>query len=114
HVIFFSRLGDSVNLWQVAITPKTWQIQGPAQRLTTGADWELDPSLAADGRLVFATADEHQDLWTLPIDADRSKVTGKTQQLTLTGGNCARPSLSSDGRRLVFLSDSSGNGAVWT
>jgi eukaryotic-like serine/threonine-protein kinase len=113
RIIFSCRLADSVNLWQVAIAAKTWQIQDPPQRLTTGSGQEFNPSLAADGRMVFATVDQHLSLWMLPIDANGGKVMGEPQPLTQTAGNSLRPSLSSDGRKLVFVSDRSGNAKIW-
>jgi serine/threonine protein kinase len=113
HIIFFSRLGDSTNLWQVAIKPKTWQIQDAPERLTTGAGQEIDPSLAADGHLVFATTDQRLNLWTLPIDANSGKAIGQLQPLTQLGANSMRPSLSADGKKLVFESDRTGNVDIW-
>jgi Tol biopolymer transport system component len=113
HIIFSAGLGDSTNLWQVQITPRTWQINDSPQRLTTGAGHESSPSLAADGRLVFTTANRHLDLWELPIDPTSGKTAGKPEQLTRSGANSQRPALSSDGKRLVFTSDKSGKLDVW-
>jgi eukaryotic-like serine/threonine-protein kinase len=113
HIVFSAGLGDSTNLWQVPITPRTWQINDPPQRLTTGAGQESSPSLAADGRLAFATVVRHSDLWSLPIDLDSGKTRSTQQQLTRSGANSQRPSFSSDGRKLIYISDRSGNLDVW-
>ncbi|HUQ90979.1 MAG TPA: protein kinase, partial [Bryobacteraceae bacterium] len=113
QIVFSAGLGDSSNLWQLPITPITWQIKGPPQPLTSGAGQESGASLAADGRLVFTTAEWHEDLWMLSINANAGKALGKPQQLTRSGGSSYRPSLSSDGRKLVYLSDRSGNSDVW-
>ena len=113
HIVFSAGLGDSTNLWQVPITPTTWQINGPPKSLTTGAGQESGPSLAADGRLVFATVARHTDLWSLPIDLNSGKTMAKPQQLTRSGANSQRPSFSSDGKKLIYISDRSGNLDVW-
>src|SRR5207253_6774324 len=113
HIVFSAVLGDSTNLWQVPITPRTWQINDPPQRLTTGAGHESGPSLAADGSLVFTTEDKRLDLWTLPINLNNGKTSGKLEQLTRSGGNSQRPAFSCDGRKLVFVSVRSGKLDIW-
>lgn len=113
RIVFFARLGDATNLWQVAINPKAWQINDPPQRLTTGAGQELFPSMSADGRLVFMTGGGHLALWMLAMENNRAKVQGKPEQLTRSGDASLRPSLSSDGRKLAFLSSRSGTSQVW-
>jgi Tol biopolymer transport system component len=113
RILFVSKVGDSTNLWQAAIKPKTWQIQDTPERLTTGAGQELYASLADDGRLVFATVDQRLNLWTMATDANKGTVAGNPQPLTQPGANSSRPSLSADGRKLVFESDRSGNVDIW-
>jgi Tol biopolymer transport system component len=113
RVIFSALLGDSANLWQVAIHPKTWWIKDAPLRLTAGSGQEFSPSLASNGRLVFATVKQHANLWTLPLDANGGYVTGDPAVLSSTDANSFRPSLSADGRSLVFVSDQSGNREIW-
>ena len=93
-IVFTAGLGDTTNLWKILINPRTFSIKDPPERLTTGTERELRPSLTADGRLVFATIDPHLDLWTLALDADRGKITGNPQQLTRSGPDNKRPCLS--------------------
>ena len=113
HIIFYAQTGDTNNLWQVAINPKTWQVEHAPERLTTGAGQEVDPSVSADGQLVFATTDERLNLWIIPLDANSGRAMGKQQALTQSAASSARPSLSSDGRTLVFESARSGNVDIW-
>jgi dipeptidyl aminopeptidase/acylaminoacyl peptidase len=40
-VVFSARAGDSINLWQVPISTRTWQVAGVPRRLTFGAGPEL-------------------------------------------------------------------------
>ena len=113
QIVFSARLGDSTNLWRLAVDRKSWKIKGRPERMTAGSSQEFSPSLADGGRLVFATIEQRQNLWMLPIDANEGRATGKAQVLTHAGVSNTRPSLSLDGRRLVFLSDKSGNTDVW-
>jgi Tol biopolymer transport system component/tRNA A-37 threonylcarbamoyl transferase component Bud32 len=113
RILFSASLGDSANLWQAKISLRTWQIQDPPQRLTTGAAQESGPSISADGSLAFSTLVSESNLWMLAIDTNRGKVLGTPQQLTTAGGGSMRPSLSQDGRKLVFVSNRSGNPDIW-
>jgi Tol biopolymer transport system component len=112
-IVFTAGLGDTTNLWKIPIDPRNFSINSRPERLTTGPDRELRPSLTADGRLVFATIEPHLDLWTLALDADRGKVAGNPKQLTRSGPNSKRPSLSADGQKLIFMSSRSGNADIW-
>jgi Tol biopolymer transport system component len=113
QIIFSARLGDSTNLWRVTVDRKSWKIKNQPERVTAGSSQEFSPSLAKDGRIVFATVDQRQNLWTLPLETNAGRATGKAEVLTQTGVSNTRPSLSRDGRRLVFLSDKAGNADVW-
>ena len=107
-----ARLGDSVNLWQIALSGKTWQIEGPAQRLTFGAGLEVQPSAAA-GRLVFASLTESSNIWSLPVEASQGKTSGVIQQITRGAVMDEVPAVSANGKQLVFLSNRSGSRQLW-
>ena len=111
-IIFSAGLGDSINIWQVGIASKTWQISNAAQRLTFGAG-EVDPSLAGPGRLVFASFSAKSDIWSLPIDANQGKVLGEPELLTQNATDNVNPSLSADGKKLAFNSTRSGHPDIW-
>ncbi|MDA2937054.1 hypothetical protein MYX75_02170, partial [Acidobacteria bacterium AH-259-A15] len=113
-VIFSARLGDSTNLWKVPISTTTWQIAGPAERLTLGTGIENQASLAESGQLVFTSLNQNFDLWSLPIDANQGKVVGEIQQVTANAAADHSPSISADGSKLIFASNRSGNWDVWT
>jgi eukaryotic-like serine/threonine-protein kinase len=116
-VVFTARSGDSVNVWQVGISPKTWKITGKPQRLTSGSGLEDKPSIAAspDGRLsvVFASLLEDFNIWALPIDADQGRITGELLRLTQSAADDRNPALSVDGKRLFFGSNRTGNQEIW-
>jgi Tol biopolymer transport system component/DNA-binding winged helix-turn-helix (wHTH) protein len=113
HVLFHAQLGDSVNLWQVSISPKTFRVEGPAQRLTSGSGLELAPSVARNGAVVFSSVVADGDIWALPVDANQGRPVGNLEQLTLGGSDENSPSISLDGKTLVFVSDRSGSPDVW-
>jgi len=113
RVYFSARAGDSVNLWQVSISPKNWRITGPAYRVTSGSGLEVRPSLAKTGLLVFSSLTENADIWSLPIEAAEGRVTGDPEQLTRNLAADYLPSLSADGKKLVFASRRSGNADIW-
>jgi Tol biopolymer transport system component len=119
HIVFSATQGDSQNIWQIPIAPGTFQITGPAQRLTSGTGIEGDPSLVYAGtgaktpRLVFSSLTENGDIWSVPMDTNRAKVLGEVQRLTQDVASDIRPSITGDGTRMVFNSNRLGNWDVW-
>jgi Tol biopolymer transport system component len=112
-LLFTATLGDSHNVWQVPISPKSWQVLGTPGRLTFGAGREIQPSMTSGGRLVFSSVTSNMDIWKLPIDANQGKVVGEMQRLTQNTAKDIPFDLSADGRRLLFLSTRSGTLHVW-
>ena len=94
QVVFSAQLGDSTSLWQVEIMPGTWQISGAPTRLTTTSGLDAEPTMAADGSLVYAGLTENADIWSLPLDANRGKITGPFQPLTRSVASDTGPSVS--------------------
>jgi eukaryotic-like serine/threonine-protein kinase len=113
RVLFSARLGDSTNLWKVPLSPETWQVSGLPERVTFGTGEETQPSIAADGRLVFSNLVSNIDVWSLPIQANQGRVTGEAQRLTQDAARDYCPSVSADGKTLVFLSKRSENTDIW-
>jgi eukaryotic-like serine/threonine-protein kinase len=116
-VIFSARSADSTNLWRIGISPRTWKVTGPPERLTSGLTLEVNPSVVSGPggatRVAFASLTENANIWSLPIDANRGRVTGELQQLTREAAVDFFPSLSPDGTKLVFVSTRSGSQEVW-
>jgi len=113
RIVLPARKGDSQNLWQATISPRTWRVTDPARRLTTGPGPEDTPSVAADGRMVFANVITTNDLWSLPVQANMGKVTGEIQRLTQDAADDQHPSYSRDGKKMVFTSSRLGTMDVW-
>jgi serine/threonine protein kinase/Tol biopolymer transport system component len=113
HFIFPARSGDSVNLWKAPLSPRTWQVDGPLERITFGSADESAPSLASDGRLAFAAMASNSDVWSLPVDTDRARVTGELARLTTDPATDFYPTVSYNGRRVAFLSARGRGVEVW-
>ena len=112
HILFSARLGDSTNIWRLPISTESWQVSCNAERLTSGIG-EFQPSMAADGRLVFASVVRNVDVWSLPVDADSATVTGEIEQVTRDGAMDSTASVSADGKIISFASNRSGHFDVW-
>jgi Tol biopolymer transport system component len=114
RILFSARVGDSVALWRVPISPNTWRISQPPERLTFGTGSEEQPSIAATGRLAFASLSENIDVWSLPIDPDQARPRGEPQRLTEDTAPEQQPSISADGKQLVYATNRSGKQSIWT
>lgn len=116
-VIFSARSGDSTNLWQVDLSPQTFQATGEPVKLTSGTAFEWQPSMAAlaggGRRMVFASLSENHDIWSLPVAADQARLAGSPQRLTDNAAQDHSGSLSANGRKLAFLSNRTGFTQVW-
>ena len=117
-VAFAAGLGDTTNLWELKLSPRTRKVTGPAVRLTFGTGVEVQPSFASRPggglRLLFSTLRPNVDVWTAPIDANQGKTTGAMQPVTRNISFDGYPAISADGEKLVFISSRSGNWDVWT
>jgi eukaryotic-like serine/threonine-protein kinase len=111
-VFFSGSVGESTNLWQIAVSPETGRASGSARRLTLGTAEEAKPSVASGGRIVFASLTHALNIWSVPIAADDGKVNGSPQQLTSAAFDAA-PTVSTDSRKLAFISRRLGNADVW-
>ena len=116
-LVFSARSGDSTNLWRIPISPKTWKVSGPPQRLTSGAAKEQAPSvgLGPGGivRLAFASLTDNPSIWSLPIDPNQGRVTGRPKRLTQENAPDFHPVLSPDGDKMVWVSARTGSQEIW-
>ena len=113
EVLFVASFGGPTNIWQIAISPKTWRAEGQARRLTFGTGEETAPSPAKDGRLLFSAIVRNVDVWSLPADGNQGKPTGEARRLTNDAATDDWPSISADGKVLAFASDRAGSRDVW-
>jgi eukaryotic-like serine/threonine-protein kinase len=111
--VFSAGAGDANNIWSVGLSPKTWQLKGAPQRLTSGTDWESDPSFGSTKLFAFSSLTVNYDIWCLPIQANTGKPLTKPYPLTRDAADDIHPSLSSDGTKLAFNSNRLGQPDIW-
>jgi serine/threonine protein kinase len=104
---------DSVNLWSVPLSPRTWKAAGPARQLTSGTALEVRPAVTPSGELLFTSAETKTGIWMLPLQANQGKATGEMKQLTRGTAFHGQPSVSLDGRKVVYYTTKSGNMDIW-
>jgi Tol biopolymer transport system component len=104
RIVFSGSSGDTTNLWEMPISPGSFQITDPPRRLTFGTGTEASPSMAQAGsRVAFADLNTNFDLWSLPLDANGGKVTGEPVRLTDDPAQDRRYAfVSADGRKIAF------------
>ena len=103
RILFSARSGDTTNLWEVPISPMTFEIAGAPRRLTFGTGLEASPSIAQESpRVAFADLNQTFDLWGLPLDPNGGKVTGEPMRLTEGPSSASGPFVSADGRKMGF------------
>jgi serine/threonine protein kinase len=119
-IVFSGQVGDSRNLWQLPVSPKTWKVIGPPERLTSGTSIEAAPTVASVSergehavRLAFASLVSTLNVYELPVDANRGTLLASEPQRLTSSGYDAQSSLSADGRRLAFVSTRSGSQDIW-
>jgi eukaryotic-like serine/threonine-protein kinase len=112
-VIFSIPGGDTENLWEIGLSPRTGKVSGVPKRLTAGAGNETYPSCASGGAVTFTNLETRREIWSLPFDLDRGTPKGALERITQ--GPAARdyPSLSKDGRYVAFASTQSGPTNIW-
>jgi serine/threonine protein kinase/Tol biopolymer transport system component len=112
RILFHGSVGDTSNIWQVALPTGDWHVAGAPQRVTSGTTDEAAASVAQDGRMVFVSRTLQSDIWTLPIDANRGTVLGPPKRVTQDAADDYDPTLSDDGATLVFRSRRAGRFAA--
>ena len=119
-IIFSAQVGDSRNLWRLPVSPKTWKVVGPPERLTSGTNIEAAPTVASVSergehgvRLAFASLVSTLNVYDLPVDANRGTVLASEPRRVTSSAYDAQSSLSADGRKLAFVSTRSGSRDIW-
>ena len=110
-VLFSVSNGDAWNVWRVAVNPTTFQLTGPAERLTSGTTREVTPTMSRDKTLAFAAVDTLEDYWSLPIDANAVSVTGPRTQIMKNSAS-DNHQLTLDGRTLFYCSHRGGQSEI--
>ncbi len=119
-IVFSGQVGNTRNLWRLRISPSTWKVIEPPERVTSGTSIETAPTVATIAergapavRLAFASVVSTLNVYDLPIDANRGSVLGSEPRRVTSSAYDAQSSLSADGRRLAFVSNRSGSRDIW-
>jgi eukaryotic-like serine/threonine-protein kinase len=114
-VVFAASLvgADSRGLWRVPLDVTSLRVTGRAQQLTNATTVDASPSVARDGRTVFAAGSSVTLLFGMPLDAHAGKSLGPLKRLRDDETPSGRSSLSEDGRLLVFPKYEFASGSIW-
>ena len=111
-IVFSRRVGDTRNLWEIDISPRTGKLTGTPRQLTFGTDSEVQAS-ADRSAIAFSSVSENVDVWALPVDANRGVATGPLERLTDDTAADQAPAISVDGQVVAFVSNRLGNPDIW-
>ncbi len=113
EIVYSLASGDTANLWEVGISPRTGKVSGMPKRLTTAAGNEQDPSCAPGGALTFTSLEIRTDVWSLPFDPGRGTSTGALERITAGPAWREGASFTNNGRYVAFASNQSGPTNIW-
>ncbi|MCC6393708.1 MAG: PD40 domain-containing protein [Bryobacterales bacterium] len=108
-VLFEAILGETRNLWAVALS-SSFQVRGLPRRITQGAGRESQPATSGNGRIVFTGLTEGKRIWSLPLEANEGKTTGGPKAVTALQGLVEYFPASGSGGRMAYVSPK--NGAI--
>jgi Tol biopolymer transport system component len=112
-VVFSTASGDTDNLWEISMSPRTGRVRGALKRLTTGAGNEVHASCTSGDALAFTNVETRTDVWSLPFDLNLGIPKGAMEQITQGPAFRWYPSFSNNGRYVAFTSAQSGRENIW-
>jgi serine/threonine protein kinase len=93
---------EGVNLSRVDIDKKSWKVNGPAERITSGPGMQFCASVLRDGRLVYNNLIWITSILTLEAKPDQGLTIGEPVALAEDAMAKFSPSLSRDGSKLAY------------
>jgi Tol biopolymer transport system component/tRNA A-37 threonylcarbamoyl transferase component Bud32 len=111
-IVFPRTWENNTDILQVPISPKTFKVAGTLERLTSGTNLQIHPTLAS-GYLAFAGLALSGNIYALSVDHTGCKAQGEIRRLTQDASVNGAPSISADGMRLVYTSERSGGWSAW-
>jgi len=111
-IIFPRTWQDNADIWQVPISPKTFKVEGTPERLTSGTNLQIHPTLAS-GHLAFTGMAASRNICAVAVNHAHGKAQGEIQRLTQDASLNGLPSISADGTKLVYTSARSGSENGW-
>ena len=105
---------DLNQLWRVAVSPKSRKIVGTPERINSGLDAQVSPSLSLAGRMAFSSASARTAVWTLPMVTESARSQAAPVRIAgAPGVQAVLPALSLDGRRLCYSTSARDGMVLW-
>jgi Tol biopolymer transport system component/predicted Ser/Thr protein kinase len=93
---------EGINLFRANIDPKTRQVEGPSEAVTTGPGMKIFPTIMPDGRIFFTDMTAAMNAWTVAARTDEGVVSAGAQKLTRDRMQNFDPTVSRDGTKAAF------------
>ncbi len=106
-ILYPSNRSGPLNLWRVAFDPSQPNRLAAAERITTGIGEDVNPAVASNGSIAYASVQTAPDIWRLDLGGDT--LTPLTSDTSIED----YPRVSFDRTRLLFYSDRTGRNEVW-
>jgi Tol biopolymer transport system component/predicted Ser/Thr protein kinase len=93
---------EGVNIYRVPVDPGTFKIEGPAERITSGAGMQYHCSVLKDGRILYSNISWLANIWTIAADPDAGRVEETFTPVSQDAMAKFSFDLSRDGSKIVF------------
>ena len=116
HRLFFgSSLSRRGNVWELRLTPGTWQAAGRPRQITFGTETERITSISANGTAALETSRHMTDFYLIPVDPQTGHGTGPARRLTQDGRDKhMRPVSGDPGILYSAVMEYAGKGPIYT
>jgi Tol biopolymer transport system component/tRNA A-37 threonylcarbamoyl transferase component Bud32 len=94
---------EGVNLFRARIDPRTWQVSGPAERITSGAGMQYNGAVLKDGGLVYNNVTWIANIFTLQAKPDLGLISGPPAPVAQDAMAKWSPTFSLDGSKLAYV-----------
>jgi len=112
-VVFAANEASSSNVWEIPIAADAGRVTARPRRLTFGTAIERSPSVAASGRIAFASVIENVDVWRVPVDQQTGVATGPVERVTDDAAVDRLRGVSADGTTMLFVSSRTNADELW-
>ena len=103
-IYFSSDRSGTMNIWRVAIDPRTGAADGAAVAVTAPSLYVGTMSMGRDGTLVYASMDYDTAIRAMDFDPQAGTVTGPATDVVTGHRSWLQPDVSPDGRLLALRS----------
>ncbi len=100
---FEGRSEEAVNIWRIAVDPKSMEWRDGPERVTVGGGLDTNIAVSPDGtKLAFTVRDESTRLWSLPFDPIAGRILAKGEPITPKGADALFPDVPPNGMYVVY------------